>query len=64
MTQTMGGALTFTGKKAVCTFTLGTIESPAFSVDVYTCRAFDPETPVKYTKEFFGDDLIEITWKE
>ena len=35
-----------------------------FSVDVYTCRAFDPETPVKYSEEFFGDNLIEITWRE
>jgi|TARA_R100000482_G_scaffold74662_1_gene28718 S-adenosylmethionine decarboxylase len=37
---------------------------PFFSVDVYTCRAFDPQTPVDYTKNFFGDDLIEVVWKE
>ena len=28
---------------------------PFFSVDGYTCRAFDPQTPINYTKEFFGD---------
>ena len=35
-----------------------------FSVDIYTCRAFDFQAPVDYTKQFFGDDLIEVVWKE
>jgi len=35
-----------------------------FSVDIYTCKAFDPEDAVTYTKEFFGDNLIKITYKE
>lgn len=39
--------------------------SPSFfSVDLYTCRAFEISSPVNYTKEFFGDNLIEIVWKE
>jgi hypothetical protein len=43
----------------------GTLHNPfkAEDMDRY-CRAFDPKTPVRYTEEFFGDDLIEITWKE
>ena len=33
-----------------------------FSVDIYTCRAFDPAEAVRFTAEFFGvvdDDAIE-----
>ena len=33
-----------------------------FSVDIYTCRAFDPADAVRFTAEFFGvvdDDAIE-----
>lgn len=30
-----------------------------FSVDIYTCKAFLPETAVEYTKEFFGIDSVE-----
>jgi len=33
-------------------------------VDIYTCRAFNPQTPINYTKEFFGDNLIDIAWRE
>ena len=35
-----------------------------FSVDVYTCKTFSPSDAVKYTTDFFGDNLIELTWKE
>lgn len=34
-----------------------------FSVDIYTCKAFNPEHAVNYTKEFFGENLIEVVWK-
>ena len=37
---------------------------PFFSVDIYTCRAFDAQTPINYTQEFFGENLIKLTWKE
>jgi len=33
-----------------------------FSVDIYTCKAFDPKDAVEYTKEFF--DANEIVYKE
>lgn len=35
-----------------------------FSIDIYTCKSFEPEHAVDYAKGFFGDDLIEITWRE
>ena len=35
-----------------------------FSVDIYTCKAFDPEDALRYTEEFFGDNLIQITSRE
>jgi len=37
---------------------------PFFSIDIYTCTAFNPMDAVSYTKEFFGDSLINLTWKE
>lgn len=30
-----------------------------FSVDIYTCKAFDPQTAVTFTKDFFQTDTIE-----
>lgn len=33
-----------------------------FSVDMYTCKAFDPEAIVKFTKEYFK--TLEIEYKE
>ena len=35
-----------------------------FSVDIYTCRKFNPITVVSFTDEFFEDNLIECSWKE
>ena len=35
-----------------------------FSVDIYTCKSFDPWDVVRYTEEFFGDNLIKLSWKE
>ena len=37
---------------------------PFFSIDVYTCKPFDPMDAVRYTEQFFGEDLIKLTWKE
>tara|TARA_B110000208_G_scaffold191437_1_gene258277 strand:- start:2481 stop:2828 length:348 start_codon:yes stop_codon:yes gene_type:complete len=34
------------------------------SVDLYTCKKFEIEDALNYTKEFFNDNLIEIEWKE
>ena len=35
-----------------------------FSIDLYTCKTFDPMDALRYTEEFFDDNLIKITWKE
>ena len=35
-----------------------------FSVDIYTCKAFNPMDAIGYTEEFLGDNLIKLTWKE
>jgi S-adenosylmethionine decarboxylase len=35
-----------------------------FSVDLYTCKEFDPQHAINYTEEFFGDGLIKLVWKE
>jgi S-adenosylmethionine decarboxylase len=35
-----------------------------FSVDIYTCKTFEAQEVVKFTKEFFGDRLLDIVWKE
>ncbi len=35
-----------------------------FSIDIYTCKKFDPEDVIRYSEEFFGDNLIKLTWKE
>ena len=37
---------------------------PFFSIDIYTCKSFDPWDVIRYTEEFFGDNLIKIAWKE
>lgn len=33
-----------------------------FSVDIYTCKAFDPETVIEFTKNYFS--ALEVTAKE
>tara|TARA_B100000959_G_C14925621_1_gene601386 strand:- start:1256 stop:1609 length:354 start_codon:yes stop_codon:yes gene_type:complete len=35
-----------------------------FSVDIYTCKTFDPMDAVRYTEEFLGDNLIRLAWRE
>ncbi len=35
---------------------------PFFSIDIYTCRKFDENDPVNFTKDFFGENLIDITY--
>ena len=39
-------------------------EPKFFSIDIYTCKKFDPTDALRYTEEFFGDNLIQLTWKE
>ena len=39
-------------------------EPAFFSVDIYTCKKFDLAHAINYTRELFGDNLIEVTWKE
>jgi S-adenosylmethionine decarboxylase len=45
-------------------YTWDSREPNFFSVDVYTCKSFDKEHAIKYTQEFFGDNLIDLVWKE
>ena len=40
------------------------IKPKFFSIDIYTCKTFDPWDVVRYTEEFFEDNLIKLTWKE
>jgi hypothetical protein len=28
------------------------------------CKKFDPQHVINYTRQFFGDNLINITWKD
>ncbi|MAF25629.1 hypothetical protein CL634_08685 [bacterium] len=35
-----------------------------FSIDIYTCKSFDPQHVANYTEEFFGENLIKLTYKE
>jgi S-adenosylmethionine decarboxylase len=35
-----------------------------FSIDIYTCKKFDPRDVVRYTQDFFTDNLIKIAWRE
>ena len=35
-----------------------------FSVDIYTCKKFDPKDAIRYTEEFLDDNLIQLSWKE
>ena len=37
---------------------------PFFSVDIYTCKKFEPQHAINYVEEFFGEQLIKLTWKE
>ena len=39
-------------------------EPKFFSIDMYTCKKFDPADALRYTEEFFGDNLIQLAWKE
>lgn len=31
-----------------------------YSVDVYTCKKFDPQVAIEYTRNFFNSDTIEF----
>lgn len=37
---------------------------PFFSVDIYTCKKFNPIDVIKFTENFFKGNLIEVAWKE
>ena len=39
-------------------------DPPFFSVDIYTCKQFDPVDAINFTRRFFRTDLIDIVWKE
>ena len=31
-----------------------------YSVDIYTCKAFDPKAAAEFTREFFGSESVEF----
>jgi len=35
-----------------------------FTVDIYTCKAFDSQVAVEETEYFFADFLKELEWRE
>ena len=35
-----------------------------FSIDIYTCKTFCEEDVVEFTSDFFGKELIELSWKD
>ena len=35
-----------------------------FSIDIYTCKSFSPVEAVCFVDDFFGENLIEVRWKE
>jgi len=35
---------------------------PFFSVDIYTCKFFEAEKVIEFTKNFLGDNIIELEW--
>ena len=35
-----------------------------FSIDIYTCKSFKHTDVLNYTRQFFGENLIKIAWKE
>ena len=35
-------------------------EPKFFSIDIYTCKLFDPWDVARYTEEFHGDNLIKL----
>ena len=42
-----------------------TNERPNFiSIDIYTCKDFDLDKVIDFTKKSFKDYLTEITWRE
>jgi S-adenosylmethionine decarboxylase len=36
---------------------------PFFSIDIYTCKPFEDSHVINYTTEFFGDNLIKLSYK-
>jgi hypothetical protein len=38
-------------------------EPPFFSIDIYTCKSFKEESVIKFTKDFFDNNLIELSWE-
>jgi len=34
------------------------------SIDIYTCKDFEIEDVVNFTKEFFSNEITDITWRE
>ena len=42
-------------------YSWGTRVPPFFSIDIYTCKSFKEESVIKFTKDFFGKNLIELS---
>ena len=40
-------------------------ERPNFmSIDIYTCKNFEIQDVIEFTKKSFNDEITEITWRE
>jgi S-adenosylmethionine decarboxylase len=42
-------------------YSWGTRTPPFFSIDIYTCKDFEENHVVDFTKAFFGNNLIELS---
>ena len=35
-----------------------------FSVDIYTCKVFDPMDAIRFTEDFLSERLIKLVWRD
>jgi len=35
---------------------------PFFSIDIYTCKDFEEKSVTDFSKDFFSNNLIELSW--
>ena len=45
-------------------YSWNTRKPPFFSIDIYTCKVFNEQDVVEFTKNFFGNSLINLSSKE
>jgi S-adenosylmethionine decarboxylase len=42
-------------------YSWGTRVPPFFSIDIYTCKDFEEKSVIDFSKDFFSDNLIELS---